>query len=80
MHRDLKPENIMLSMESKGHIKIVDFGMAKKFENGEKTMTVCGTPVYLAPEVLAGTGYDHRVDIWQLGILICELVTGSTPF
>ena len=64
VHRDLKPENIMVSLESRGHIKLVDFGFAKKLEKGERTKTKCGTPVYLAPEVLTGMGYDHRVDIW----------------
>ena len=76
IHRDLKPENIMISLERHGHIKLVDFGLSKVVAPGDKTYTICGTHIYLAPEMIAGHGHDHRVDIWQLGVLISELITG----
>ena len=64
IHRDLKPENIMISLERQGHIKLVDFGLSKVVAPGDKTYTICGTYIYLAPEMIAGHGHDHRVDIW----------------
>ena len=82
VYRDLKPENIMLQMEQAGHIKLVDFGFAKILKTGAKTKTNCGTPAYIAPEVLiqGGPGYSYQADIWSLGILMYELATGQTPF
>ncbi len=86
--RDLKPENIMLS--SNGHIKVIDFGLAKRVpftkvvanENTicHKTYTLCGTPEYLAPEVVCNLGHDRGVDIWSLGILLYEMIMQTTPF
>jgi serine/threonine protein kinase len=59
IYRDLKPENIVLSMAARGHIKLVDFGFAKKLKQNQKTLTNCGTPAYIAPEILIGeVGYD----------------------
>lgn len=69
----------MLSMSHGGNIKCVDFGFAKILKTG-KTLTKCGTVVYIAPEILVGNGHDHRVDIWSLGVLICEIMSGKTPF
>ena len=80
VYRDLKPENVMMSIALQGRLKLVDFGNAKILEKGDRTYTSCGTAVYIAPEVLTGEGHDHRVDIWALGILICELISGETPF
>jgi len=74
--RDLKPENILVGND--GYPKLCDFGFAK-FVLG-RAMTLCGTPEYVAPEVIAHGGYDRMVDWWALGILTFELVTGSTPF
>ena len=76
-YRDLKPENLV--MDENGYLKIVDFGLAKKVESG-KTWTLCGTPDYLAPEVILNEGHDWAVDYWALGILIYEMTAGAPPF
>jgi serine/threonine protein kinase len=76
-YRDLKPENIMLDAE--GHIKLVDFGFAKQVGDHE-TYTLCGTPEYLAPEVIHNSGHGLAVDWWALGILIYEFLVGQPPF
>ena len=79
VYRDLKPENILL--DSKGHIKITDFGLSKILNSSkDKAFTICGTPQYLAPEVFINQGYDKNVDWWSLGCLIYEMLTGRLPF
>ena len=76
VYRDLKPENILISTD--GYLKVVDWGFAKKVV--DKTFTTCGTPEYLAPELVQGTGHGKGVDYWALGILIYEMVIGKTPY
>ncbi|CAL5872060.1 uncharacterized protein PFLUO_LOCUS6317 [Penicillium psychrofluorescens] len=76
-YRDLKPENILLDAD--GHLRLVDFGFAKQVGNRE-TYTLCGTPEYLAPEVIHNSGHGLAVDWWALGILIYEFLVGQPPF
>ena len=79
VYRDLKPENIL--MDSEGHIKIADFGLSKILENmDDKAYTLCGTPQYLAPEILKKKGYDKNIDWWSLGCFLYEMLTGNLPF
>lgn len=76
VYRDLKPENILLG--SDGHIKITDFGFAKLVP--DITWTLCGTPDYLAPEIVQSKGYNKSVDWYALGVLIFEMLAGYPPF
>lgn len=79
IHRDLKLGNLFV--DDKMNIKIGDFGLATKLEfEKEKKRTVCGTPNYIAPEILEGKGYTYKVDIWSIGVIIYTLYTGVPPF
>ena len=78
IHRDIKPENILLA---EGLVaKLTDFGWSNYIQEDEKRTTVCGTPIYLAPEIIKEKGHDERVDIWCIGVLFFELSTGTVPF
>jgi len=76
VYRDLKPENVLIGAD--GYLQIVDFGFAKEIKG--ITYTLCGTPDYLAPEIIGQKGHDFGVDWWTVGVLIFEMVNGYTPF
>ncbi|KAF2076348.1 hypothetical protein CYY_002354 [Polysphondylium violaceum] len=79
IHRDIKSQNILIS--STGRLKICDFGFAKTISSHSVMLTsLKGTPLYLAPEILKEQPYDHKADLWSLGILLYQLVTGKLPF
>ena len=77
IHRDIKPENILL--DENGSVKLADFGWSN-YEGDNKRTTYCGTPEYLAPEMIRKEGHDTSIDIWDLGVLAFELLAGKPPF
>jgi serine/threonine protein kinase len=79
VHRDLKPENVMI--DAQGNVKIMDFGIARSMEAGTRlTGSMVGTPAYMAPEQVAGKPVDYRTDIYSLGLMLYEMVTGAPAF
>lgn len=78
IYRDLKPENIL--MDEDGYICLTDFGLAKVIEGNAQAYSFCGTPDYLAPEILVERGHSFPVDWWALGILTYEMIVGFPPF
>ena len=74
IYRDLKPENILIGQD--GHVKLTDFGFAKRVRNMEQTYTMCGTPDYLAPEIILSQGYTQSVDWYAWGVLTFEMLAG----
>ena len=78
IYRDLKPENILV--DAQGYFKLIDFGFAKRISPLAKTYTLCGTPEYLAPEIVLGKGHNRPVDYWAAGVLLYEMLVGFSPF
>jgi serine/threonine protein kinase len=80
VYRDIKPENILL--EEDGYLVLTDFGLAQLLDFGESTDTYCGTPDYMAPEIIKHTnaGHGFPVDWWTIGILTYEMIVGRAPF
>ena len=77
-HRDIKPENILLDENSKAYL--TDFGWSNYIRNHRIRNTICGTPLYLPPEMVAESGHNEKADIWCIGVLLFELSTGKVPF
>ncbi|KUF85201.1 hypothetical protein AM588_10000844 [Phytophthora nicotianae] len=87
LHRDIKPENILLASGDSSDVKLSDFGIAKILEDEDdgarsrgRAYTSCGTDYYVAPEVLNGEGYDSKVDLWSLGVVLYIMLCGFPPF
>jgi len=78
IHRDLKPQNILVS--DIGDIKITDFGFARYFDNDIMIQTICGSPLYMAPEIMKSQKYDYKSDLWSVGVIFYEMLVGKTPF
>ena len=78
IHRDIKPENLLLN--ENGRILLADYGWSNFKKDEDIRKTFCGTPEYIAPEMLRKEAYDHRIDIWSVGVLMFELLAGYSPF
>nr|GMC97587.1 serine/threonine-protein kinase ATG1c-like isoform X2 [Ipomoea batatas] len=81
IHRDLKPQNLLLSTNDENSIlKIADFGFARSLQPRGLAETLCGSPLYMAPEIMQLQKYDAKADLWSVGAILFQLVTGRTPF
>ena len=78
VHRDIKPENILVNEQMRA--KLSDFGWSNYLSGNYKRTTICGTPIYLAPEIIYNIGHDEKIDIWCVGVLMFELLTGQAPW
>lgn len=78
LHRDLKPQNILLTDEF--NIKLTDFGFAKQFDQNSLISTLCGSPMYMAPEIINKKDYDNKSDLWSVGIILYQMVYGTVPY
>jgi len=79
-HRDLKPENLLLKDGDDTHVMISDFGLSRVLGDTSMAYTACGTPYYVAPEVVSGQGYGKEVDLWSIGVITYFLLAGFPPF
>jgi serine/threonine protein kinase len=81
MHRDLKPQNLLLSSDSPTAVlKIADFGFARHLSATTMADTLCGSPLYMAPEIMEGRRYDSKADLWSVGTILFEVLAGHPPF
>ena len=78
IHRDIKPDNCMI--DQKGYLKVIDFGISKYLKDKDLTNTVCGTPHYMAPEIISGKGYSYSADYWSFGVTLFEIFYDYLPF
>lgn len=78
IHRDLKPQNILVTETY--NIKITDFGFARYFDSDIMIQTLCGSPIYMAPEIMKNKQYNNKSDLWSVGIILYEMLTGQPPF
>ena len=78
MHRDLKAPNVLITKD--GVLKLADLGFSRKIEPGELAATITGTPLLMAPEILSKKPYDFKADVWSLGVLYFQMLTGTLPF
>ena len=80
-HRDIKPENFLIFIKNnKPFIKLIDFGLAHEIKKGEKMKGIIGTNKYMAPEILKRLDYTEKVDMWSIGVILFNMVTGYEPF
>lgn len=77
-HRDLKPHNILIN--EKGELKIADFGFARHFESDNMIETLCGTPLYMAPEIMKKQKYTTKSDLWSVGVILYQMLFGKRPY
>uniref|UniRef100_A0A6N2NAJ0 Protein kinase domain-containing protein n=1 Tax=Salix viminalis TaxID=40686 RepID=A0A6N2NAJ0_SALVM len=81
IHRDLKPQNLLLSSNDlTPQLKIGDFGFARSLTSSDLADTLCGSPLYMAPEIIQNKKYDAKADLWSVGAVLFQLVTGKPPF
>ena len=79
IHRDLKPQNILLTLDQK-NIKVTDFNFARELYDNDLAQTMCGSPLYMAPEIIANNSYSVKSDLWSTGIILYEMVYGKSPY
>ncbi|CAM9768528.1 unnamed protein product, partial [Heterosigma akashiwo] len=83
LHRDLKPQNLLLTHyddDARALLKIADFGFVRQLEEGALAETQCGSPLYMAPEILDGKSYHATCDLWSVGVILFQMLTGSPPY